>query len=143
MLVCVAAAGAVLVSGCGPTRSHPVAQPAPGVTTFQPGNFDDLPLVPRSDPLGPRHDTGGTAVRSYKAVGTTPENVLHFYQGALGSGWHLVGGINQVGVGTYQADWENGQYHLRVSATNAPTLNQQDPAASDAIVQYSLTLSSS
>lgn len=135
-----AALALALGAGCGAEDLGPTAQPAPDVTTFQPGRFDDLPLYPRSDPVGPRTDAGGVAARSYRTIGTTAREVLEFYRNELPETWHLVHGIEELGESTYRADWSDGTYRLRVSATREPTLDIEDNASPERVVQYSLTL---
>ena len=126
--------------GCGAGETRPAAQPAPGVTTFEQGRFDDLPLFFRSDPLGPRSEKDGVVTRSYTARGASPEQVLEFYRDALDYRWEMVTPIEKLGVGTFRADWTNGQYRLRVSASRAAALDSPDDASNAAVSQYSLTL---
>ncbi len=128
-----------LVLGACADRDPPVAQPTPNATTFEPGRFDDIPLFPRSDPLGRRSEQDGVVARSYMAKGTTPEQVLEYYRTALNARWRLVSPIEKLGVDTYRADWASDQYRLRVSATEAPGVELED-ASKNVIVQYSLTL---
>jgi len=130
----------VVFAGCQAPDPQPEAQPAPDVTTFQPGRFDDLPLVPRSDPVGPRTDADGVTARSYRTLGTTARDVLEFYRAELPPRWHLVHGIEQLGERTFRADWSDGAYRLRVSATYEHTLDVDDNASSERPIQYSLTL---
>ncbi len=139
----VAAAAGVLTMallGCGPGEKQPAAQPVPEVTTFERGRFDDLPVFFRSDPLGPRSEKDGVVTRSYKAEGASPEQVLEFYREALDYRWRMVSPIERLGVGTFRADWEDGQYRLRVSATQAPALDASAGSADPVLTQYSLTL---
>ncbi len=59
-------AGAVVVSvvlgACSPSDEG--SQPAPAVTTFGQGDFENLPLPPRSEPLGERSEEDGAVARS-------------------------------------------------------------------------------
>lgn len=130
---------AVTAAGCAGEREPPAAQPAPDVTTFVPGRFDDLPLFPRSEPLGPRTEKDGVVARSYLAKGTTPEDVLTYYRTTLEGRWRLLNPIEKLGVRTFRADWVSDDYRLRVSATDGPTL-ELDDASKNVTVQYSLTL---
>ena len=137
------AAGIILalgVAGCGTGGDSPAAQPTPNATTLEPGRFDDLPVFPRSEPLGPRNEKDGVVARSYMATGTTPEQLLDYYRTSLGEKWRLVNPIEKVGVGTYRGDWVSDDYQLRVSATDAPTVEIEDDASRNVVVQYSLTL---
>ena len=130
-----------VATGCGHGGApSPKAQPAPDVTTFEVGRFDDLPLFPRTEPLGPRNEKAGVIARSFEARGTTPQQVLDFYQHSLGDGWTILHAPGKIGVGTYRGDWTNGTRQLRVSATEEPELDPNN-ASKDVMVQYSLTLS--
>lgn len=137
-----AAAGALALSapGCGSANTHPAAQPVPEVTTFEQGRFDDLPVFFRSDPLGPRSEKEGVVTRSYHASGASPGQVLEFYRDALDYRWRMVTPIERLGAGTFRADWEDGHYRLRVSATQAPALDTSDGGVHPVLTQYSLTL---
>ena len=129
---------AVFLTGC--REAGPVAQPAPGVTTFEEGRFDDLPQYPRSEPLGPRTEKRGVVARSYNVPGASPEQVLDFYRDALQARWSMVTPVEKLGVGTFRADWVDEDYRLRVTATQeGDVLNQDDPSR-NVVVQYSLTL---
>ncbi len=139
MGVAVVAVFAVVLAGCG-GGGEPAAQPAPGVTTFEQGRFDDLPQFPRSDPLGPRSEESGVVTRSYRARGTSPQAVLEFYRDALEDRWRMVTPIEQLGVGTYRAEWVSEDHRLVVSSTREPELDQRDDASDTAVTQYSLAL---
>ncbi len=138
--VTAAALVALGLGGCGAGETDPVAQPAPGVTTFQEGRFDDIPQFPRSEPLGPRHKKDRVVTRSYKAPGASPDQVLDFYRRALQERWNMVTAVEKLGVGTLRADWVDDDYRLRVSATRESLLDSQDDASQTAVAQYSLTL---
>ncbi|MFP5327138.1 MAG: hypothetical protein ACLGHT_06630 [Acidimicrobiia bacterium] len=127
-------------SSCGRAGPDEGAQPAPAVTTFEQGRFDDIPLFPRSEPVGPRSEKDGVVARSYKALGASPEQVLDFYRDGLPSQWRMVTPLERLGVDTYRADWEDGQYRLRVSATLEPLLRGPNEASNAAVSQYSLSL---
>ena len=139
LLVLAAVVLAPVIGACGGNSDPPAAQPTPNATTFEPGRFDNLPMFPRSEPLGPRTEKDGTVARSYLAKGTTPEDVLEFYWRSLDGNWHMLNPIERIGVGTFRADWGSDDYKLRVSATDAPTL-ELDDASKNVTVQYSLTL---
>ncbi len=130
----------LLIAACAPRGGDPEAQPAPEVTTFEHGRFDDLPRFPRSDPVGPRNETDGVVTRSYRARGTSPEQVLEFYEQALEQRWDMVTPIEQLGIGTFRAEWVTEDYRLLVSATRESTLDPPDDAANPVVSQYSLTL---
>ena len=131
----------VVLVGCGPRDPDPVAQPAPGVSTFEEGRFDDLPQYPRSEPLGPRHEKEGVVARSFKVQGASPDQIMSFYRDALQDRWRMITGVEKLGVGTLRADWVDDEHRLRVSATRESELDERDDAARSVVTQYSLTLS--
>ncbi len=131
---------AVVLAGCGSRDADPATQPAPGVTTFEEGRFDNLPQYPRSEPLGPRTEKRGVVARSYKAPGASPEQVLDFYRDALAARWSMVSPVEKLGVGTFGADWVGEDFRLRVTATREGDVLSQDDASRTVAAQYSLTL---
>lgn len=133
----VSALAAVLaLGGCSDREEQREGtQPAPAVTTFEQGRFDDLPLAPRSDPVGPRSEKEGVVTRSFSAKGTTPEQVLRFYEQNL-TGWRQLEPVHEVGTSSYRATWAQGEWLLEVSSGRAPALD----APLEAQVQYSLVL---
>ncbi len=126
--------------GCGRNGPDEGTQPAPAVTTFEQGPFDDLPQFPRSEPVGPRSEKDGVVARSYKATGASPQQVLEFYRDGLPPRWKMVAPIEKLGVATFQADWVDESYRLGVSATRESLLDTDDDARDAAVSQYSLTL---
>ena len=131
---------AVVPAGCASRGADQAAQPAPGVTTFEQGRFDNLPQYPRSEPLGPRTEERGVVARSYKVPGASPEQVLDFYRNALQARWSMVAPVEKLGVGTFRADWVNDDHRLRVTATQEGDVLSQDDASKTVVAQYSLTL---
>lgn len=123
------------LGGCSEREEREGAQPAPDVTSFEQGRFDNLLLAPRSDPVGPRSEQEGVVSRSFTAKGTTPEQVLRFYEQNL-TGWRQVEPVHEVGTSSWRGTWEQGQWRLEVSAGRAPALD--DPLEAQA--QYSLVL---
>ncbi len=110
------------------------AQPAPGVSVFTPGSFEELPQYPRSTPLEPTQNSNGVQTRSFKADGTNPEQVVRWYNGHL-PGWQPIEAVHAEGV-AWAGDWKNDDRTLRVTASPAPTLGGPDT------VQYSLNYQS-
>lgn len=135
-----AALAMIVLVGCRQGDPDPVAQPAPDVTTFEQGRFDDLPQFPRSEPVSARAEERGVIARSYKATGASPQQVMEFYREALGDPWSMVSGIEKLGVGTLRADWVGEDYRLRVSATTESGLDSRNDASETFVTQYSLTL---
>lgn len=131
------ATAALLVAACGVDNQREGTQPAPAVTTVEQGRFDDLPLFPRSDPVGSRNEKEGVVSRSFVAKGATAEQVMQFYEREL-EGWRLVEPPQRAGTTTLRAKWAQGNWYLQVStAAHPPAVD--DPA--EAQVQYSLVLS--
>ncbi len=58
-------------------------QPSPTETTFEQGTFDNLPIYPRSEPLGERNEKDGVVSRSYRSTGIAPQTLLGFYADEL------------------------------------------------------------
>lgn len=138
----VAAFAAIPVLSCGADEAQPATQPAPDVTTFEPGRFDDLPLHPRSDPVGERTESDGVSSRSFSVRGTTPREVLEFYERVLPErGWTAVGTVEETGPSAYQGDWSAEEWTLRVSANDASGLDDGNDTSSSVITQYSFVLS--
>lgn len=113
-------------------------QPAPDVTTFEQGRFDDLPVFPRSDPFGPRSEKDGVVARTYRATGADPGQIIDFYARELaGQGWRMAEPVFRSDAET-RGDWVVDDYRLEVSATRVD--DDRDPAPANAVAQYSLVL---
>lgn len=136
-LACLVAISSTSCTRAGPDEG---TQPAPPVSTFEQGRFDDIPLFPRSEPVGPRSEKDGVVARSYKALGASPEQVLEFYRDMLPSRWRMVTPLEKLGVDTFRADWTDAEYRLRVTATLEPLLRGPNEASNAAVSQYSLSL---
>ncbi len=121
---------AVVAVGCGSGTSRP-AQPAPSVTAFTGGAFDQLPRYPRTEPIGTRNDSGAISEQSFTATGATPEQVLNWYGDHL-SAWTVVDAPHKTGAADFAGEWTMGDRRLRVTAGPAPTIG------SETTVQYSL-----
>jgi hypothetical protein len=119
-LIVLALLGALL-GACGDdddARPSVGDQPAPDVTTFQPGAFDDLPMISGSRPLGPRREQGAISVRTFAVTNLEPVSIINFYDS------HLVGWtrIDRDALGTgVRARYGNGDRALEVTAIPAPT----------------------
>ncbi len=133
--ICVAMA-VLLLHGCRSDAEREGTQPAPNVTTFEQGRFDDLPQFPRSDPLGSRSEKDGVVSRSFVAKGATAEQVMRFYERSL-QGWQQLEPSHPVGTSTHRATWARGNWLLEVS-TSSYASSVEDPM--EAQVQYSLVL---
>lgn len=125
----------VLFAACS-SEGREGTQPAPGVTTFEQGRFDDLPTFPRSTPLGPRSEKQGVVARSFRATGATPAQVLGYYERALDD-WIVLDSPHRVGTSDYRGTWATDDYTLLISSAPAPGVDQRY----ETVTQYSLTLS--
>ena len=134
------AATSALLAACG-ADSDEGTQPRPDVTTFEEGTFDDLPLVPESDPVTPPNQENEVDTRSYVVRNTTPEQVLEFYEQQLAE-FTVVSAPDEIGEDTYRGRWQlDGGRVLTVSATPGESLQSGDSAyAGEFLAQYSLTL---
>lgn len=134
------AAGAACGGGTDDARGSG-AQPAPDVTTFEQGVFDEIPRYPRSEPLGPRSEKDGVVAQSFEARDASPAQVLDFFQQRLES-WDLISQPAPIGEGTYRGQWARAKWILTISSTPAPTLEpDSEPAQGTLLSQYSLSLS--
>lgn len=132
---------ALVTAACGGTDSDEGTQPAPAVTTFEQGVFDDIPLFPRSEPLGPRHEEDGVVAQSFRAYGTTPRGVLEHYVGSLPA-WDLVEPVTPTGTTTYRARWVRDGWSLLITSGPAPATSDGNQAdVPEPHTQYSLTVS--
>ena len=134
------AASSVIVAACG-ADSDEGTQPRPDVTTFEEGTFDDLPLVPESDPVTPPSQEDEVDTRSYVVRNTTPAEVLEFYEQQLAE-LTVVSPPEEIGDDTYRGRWQlDGGRVLTVSATPGESLQSGDSAyAGELLAQYSLSL---
>ena len=126
---------ALSAAGCG-RASEEGTQPRPDVTTFEQGDFDDIPLLAGSDPLSPPTEEQGSVARSYQVRDTTPKGVLDFYVEQLADA-EVLEEPGDIGANTFRGRWRLDQGRvLTVSATGAPTLDGD----AEVLTQYSLSL---
>lgn len=126
---------------CADAETREGAQPAPDVTTFEQGVFDDVPRFPRSEPLGSRSEKAGVVAQSFRAFGATPRAVLDYYARSL-PGWDQIEPITQTGTEDFRGRWAMDGWTLLVTAAPAPTTSDGNQAdVPEPKTQYSLTLS--
>lgn len=126
---------------CAGAASREGTQPAPDVTTFEQGVFDDVPRFPRSEPLGSRSEKAGVVAQSFRAFGASPRAVLEYYARSL-AGWQQVEPITRTGTVDFRARWATDRWTLLVTAAPAPTTSDGNQAdVPEPKTQYSLTLS--
>lgn len=129
----------MVVTACTPSDEG--TQPRPDVTSFEQGDFDDIPLPPRSEALSPPNEEGGNVARSYAVRNATPEDVMAFYRDELAE-FELVEEPASVGSNTFRGRWQLDQDRvLTVSATLATNL--ESPGGfedAEVLTQYSLSL---
>lgn len=134
-------AAALVVAGCGDDGGdEPEAQPSPDVTTFQDGDFADIPLPPLAEPASERTEEDGIVVRSYVVRNRTPEDVLQHFEVQLDDA-QVITPTERSGSETLLAEWllDDGRT-LRVTALPAPTADPELAAGADVVTQFSLTL---
>ena len=132
---------AVGAQACGDAESREGTQPAPEVSTFEQGVFDDIPRFARSEPMGSRSEKGGVVAQSFRAFGATPKTVLDYYAGSLPE-WEQVEPITSTGTADFRAKWAKDGWTLLVTAAPAPTASDGNQADTpEPKTQYSLTLS--
>ena len=140
-LVLGAVAPVVLLVGFGEdgdAADGPAAQPAPAVTTFGQGSFEDLPLPPRATPVSERAEEDGVVSRSYEVRNSGPDALLSFYRDALAE-HPVVEEPEEIGVGTHRGRWDLDGRQLTVVAQTAETLDD-NPGAPEVLTQLSLSL---
>ena len=130
------------LTACGDADA-PEAQPVEDAAVFDEGMFGDLPLFPKSEPLGRVARTDDTVSRSYRASMATPAKVLEFYEDSLVD-WEVIEAPKQIGAGsTMRGIWRDGDLELTISATEGPTVPEEGEDLGDAgavVSQYSLSL---
>ena len=123
--------------GSDPTDTNET-QPAPDVTTFEEGAFEQLPLYPDSEPIGARSEKDGVVTRSYKVQNVTVDMILAFYAERLeAAGWERAEPALRENTES-RADWVNDQHRLEISAQDIR--GPEDPPSDQHVVQYSLVL---
>lgn len=135
----VAAVTILLATGCGEGGEEQAeTQPAPAVTTFEQGSFDELPLLPDSERFGPRSEKDGVVAQTYRTNGVTPQEVVdHFEQELPPAGWRMAEPVHR-GDTESRGDWVTDEWRLEVSA--APVPDRRHPSSPEEVVQYSLVL---
>ncbi|HEV2809318.1 MAG TPA: hypothetical protein VGV93_02835 [Acidimicrobiales bacterium] len=134
------AVAAIAIAGAACTSSDEGTQPRPDVTTFEQGDFNDIPLLPRSEALSPPNEEAGNVARSYAVRNTAPEDVLAFYEEQLAE-FQVVEEPASIGANTFRGRWRvEGQRVLTVSATLANNLDVPELPDSEQVTQYSLSL---
>ena len=130
VLAAVALVAAAVLSACD--DADPEAQPVEDAAVFDDGIFGELPLFPKSTPVGEVARTDDTVRRSYRATMASPAVVLEFYEDSLVD-WEVVETPKQIGAGsTVRGIWRDGDLELTVSANSGD--------ADTVVSQYSLSL---
>lgn len=134
-LVLIAVGIALSLAACGEDGERPETQPAPDVSSFATGAFDDLPMPPRSEPAGDRTEQDGVVSRSFFVRDTTPAQVLEFYRETLANDdVQVVSAAAPIGPDAWRGVWTIDDRELLVSATAGPTTDD------DLTTQFSLRL---
>jgi hypothetical protein len=135
--ICVAF-GLIAFVGCS-DDDPPRAQPATDATMFVGGSFDELPVPPLADPLGPEHVVDEVVVRSYGVRNRTVESVMSFYEEALADE-ELITPVHDVpgAAEVLRGEWRYRGKRLRVTVQAAPAAD--DEPGVERRVQASLEL---
>lgn len=135
------AAGSWLLLACGDgdDAGGPEAQPVPGASTFEEGNFDQLPRFPGADAASEPAVERDVTSQSFTVATATPEQVIGFYDGELDeAGWRAVEEPQRLGAEeTYRGVWREGDQELTVSATELSGFDEPGGART---TQFSLSL---
>lgn len=132
---------ALLLGACGGGdggAASPEAQPAPGVTTFQEGDFEGIPLPGRATPLSERVEEEGVTSQSFEVRNIPPEELMDFYLEALAE-HEVLEQPEEIGVGTSRGRWDVDGRELTVVGQTAETL-EDNPGAPEVLTQLSLSL---
>lgn len=138
---------ALVAAGCGDDddgqadaqqEAQPEAQPAPDVTTFEEGDFDDLPLPPRYTEISERVEEDGVVSQSFEVRNMTPQELIDWYAEALDE-FEVLEAPEEIGVETYRGQWDLDGRELTVAAQGAETL-EDNPSAPEVVTQLSLSL---
>ena len=136
-----AAAAVVLlgVTGCASSGDEEGTQPAPGVTSFQQGDFGDVPLPDRSDPVGTRSETDGVVTQTFAARDTTVDALIDFFDSQLpAAGWEPAEAY-ETENGIYRGDFTKDGRRLEVVIDQVPDLPEDETGGAQP-VQFSLIL---
>lgn len=138
LLIMLATVG--LLAGCD-AASDEGTQPRPDVTTFEQGAFDDIPLLPRSEPVSQPSEENGVVARSFLVRNTPPEDVMSFYREQLAE-FSLLSDPGPIGNNTFRGEWQLDQRRmLTVSATSAAAVDGVEGFSNEEVLtQYSLSL---
>ncbi|HEX7168020.1 MAG TPA: hypothetical protein VF230_13665 [Acidimicrobiales bacterium] len=125
------------LAGCGDDERAPEAQPSRWDGPAE-GEFDDIPLMSRSEPVSELSEKDDVTVQSYVVKNRSPAQVIEFYEDTL-VGWTMIGEVDRGERGrAYRARWRDEGFELLVSSAPAPTLEERREVRT----QYSLSLSS-
>lgn len=138
----VVSAAALVGSGCGgdgADRGEPEAQPVAGGSTFEEGNFDQLPRYPGTNPASDPAVEDDVTSQSFEVEAATPAQVIQYFTDELASaGWTVVEPPSQIGAErTHRGVWRRGDQQLVVSTTE---FSGYDDPSGERITQYSLSL---
>ncbi len=130
----------LLVVGCGGSGHAGTDSARPERVNGTVSRFDDLPRYPRSRALGPRtRNDNGVLTQSFAVSGATPDVIVEYLIDVLPRhGWHAVNPPSADGEATRRGVWQDGQLHLVVATSPAPTLPSSDAATQES--QYSFLL---
>jgi hypothetical protein len=131
--VVVCAGAALLFVGCtGGAPSPPADQPAASGGTFEAGAFADLPKPPSAAPFDDPVIQGSTIVQSFEVAGSSPAQILGFYENVLPQdGWTVSTAPAATGATDWTGNWMQGDVLLEVSAS--PSVGDGGPGAGGGI----------
>ena len=114
------------LAGCG-GDDEPQARPSSEGAAFVGGSFEELPLPPLAEPLGPEREVGqGVVVRSYGVRDATVESVMSFYEDALADEAVIAAVSDAPGdASVLRGEWRHGGRRLRVTVQAAPAADEE------------------
>ncbi len=112
----VGASGAGLAACAGGSNGEG-SRPAGQDAALVPDDFAALPRPEGALPFGDPTVDGATTAQSFQVTGSGPEQLLAFYENALGAaGWEPSAPAAEVGDGDWRGSWARDDETLTVSA---------------------------
>lgn len=135
------AAGLALVAGIGLgacSDNESGTQPAPDVSTFQQGDFGDIPLPGSTEQIGERTETDGVVTASYSVDMRTGGQLAEWFDRELAErGWQTAVVPQETAEALWRADWVKDGRRLELSTASYGTADLE----AGELLQFSLTLS--
>lgn len=136
-------AAGVLVA-CGEAEDpEATPEPAPGREGFVEGDFDDVPVIPRAEPVGPAVSREeGTVARTYKVQALNPRQSIQEWGTLLSErDWDRVEGPREMGQGIWRSDWLADDRRLELVATPTDAVPADEATPGESSERFPTTVS--